>query len=98
MLVLQLLVLVPFDRRLFSQYIIQMDDSNALLSEVRRLTRLVAVFGTEGKSQREQIRTLASAGFPPKDIAALIGTTANTVRVALTDIRKKGKSKKRRQR
>ncbi len=75
-----------------------MDESNMILHELRRLIRLAAVLGTEGKSQREQIRILTSAGFPPKDIAALIGTTANTVRVALTDIRKKGKSKKRRQR
>ena len=75
-----------------------MDEPNVFVDELRRLTRLVAVLGTEGKSQREQIRILALAGFPPKDIAALIGTTGNTVRVALTDIRKKGKSKKRRQR
>jgi hypothetical protein len=73
-----------------------MDESNLTLNEVHRLTRLVAVLGTEGKPQREQIRILALAGFPPKDIAAFIGTTSNTVRVALAGLRKKGKSRKRR--
>jgi DNA-binding NarL/FixJ family response regulator len=75
-----------------------MDESNLTLNEVHRLTRLVAVLGIEGKPQRDQIRLLAAAGFAPKDIAALIGTTGNTVRVALTNIRKKGKSRKRSQR
>jgi DNA-binding CsgD family transcriptional regulator len=75
-----------------------MDESKMILHELRRLIRLVAVLGTEGKSQREQIRILASAGFPPKDISLFIGTTGNTVRVALAGLRKKGKSKRRRQR
>ncbi len=78
---------------------IYMSDSNETLEAgIRRLTRLVAVLGTDGKPQREQIRILASAGFLPKEIADLIGTTGNTVRVALANIRKKGKSGKRRQR
>ena len=74
-----------------------MSNSNETLEgEIRRLTHLVAVLGTDGKPQREQIRILASAGFPPKEIADLIGTTGNTVRVALANMRKKGKSGKRR--
>jgi DNA-binding CsgD family transcriptional regulator len=70
------------------------DLSEKLETNVRRLTHLVAVIGTDGKPQREQIRILALAGFTPKEIASLIGTTGNTVRVALTSIRKNAKSKK----
>ena len=74
-----------------------MSNSNEpLVIESRRLIHLVAVLGTEGKPQREQIQILASAGFPPKEIADLIGTTANTVRVSLAAMRKKRKSRKRR--
>ena len=72
-----------------------MDEVKILLEEVKRLSRLIAALGVDGKSQREQIRLLAAAGFPPIEIAPIIGTTANTVRVALTAIRKKGKSKPR---
>jgi DNA-binding CsgD family transcriptional regulator len=37
---------------------------------------------------------LSSAGFQPKEIAEICGTTANTVRVALSTIRKKRRSRK----
>ena len=71
------------------------DLSKSLEAEIRRLSHLVAVLGTDGKPQREQVRILASAGFSPKEIAGLIGTTGNTVRVTLANIRKKGKARKR---
>lgn len=75
-----------------------MSDATAQLQlEVRRLAHLVAVLGTDGKSQREQVRLLSAAGFPPKDIAKLIDTTPNTVRVALANLKKKPKNRKRRQ-
>lgn len=55
------------------------------------------VFGmTEGKSQTEQIRLLSAAGFKPKDIAETLGTTPNTVRVALSDLRKQKNKRPRR--
>jgi DNA-directed RNA polymerase specialized sigma24 family protein len=73
-----------------------MDEMKSLLEEVKRLSRLIAAFGVDNKPQREQIRLLAAAGFPPKDIAPMIGTTANTVRVALSAIRKVGKPKPKR--
>jgi DNA-binding NarL/FixJ family response regulator len=65
------------------------DGDSPLEAEVRRLAHLVAVIGTDGKPQRDQIRILAAAGFPPKGIAKLIGTTGNTVKVALANMRKK---------
>ena len=53
-----------------------------------RMLRLLGMFAVKGLSQREQISALSRAGFAPKDIAELLGTTANTVRVALVSIRK----------
>jgi len=76
-------------------YLQTMDEMKNLLEEVKRLSRLIGTFGVDGKSQREQIRLLAAAGFPPKDIAPMIGTTANSVRVALSAIRKVGKPQRR---
>lgn len=47
------------------------------------------VFGIAGeKSQTEQIRLLSAAGFKPKEIAQTLGTTPNTVSVALSNLRK----------
>jgi DNA-directed RNA polymerase specialized sigma24 family protein len=73
-----------------------MDEMKSLLEEVRRMSRLIAAVGIEDKPQREQIRLLTVAGFPPKDIATMIGSTANSVRVALSSIRKQGQSKSKR--
>jgi DNA-binding CsgD family transcriptional regulator len=66
--------------------------------EVKRLsTKLDAIIKlmvfslTVGKTQMEQVRLLSAVGFPPKEIAQTIGTTPNTVRVALSNLRKKQK-------
>jgi DNA-binding CsgD family transcriptional regulator len=55
------------------------------------LTRLVAIGLVNGKRQREQIKLLSIAGMGPNDIAELIGTTPNTVNVALSVLRKEKK-------
>jgi DNA-binding CsgD family transcriptional regulator len=54
------------------------------------------MIAVKGLSQTEQIATLSRSGFSPKEIAEVLGTTANTVRVALVGIRKTGRLKKRR--
>ena len=57
----------------------------------RRLDTLIKLVATgllAGKTQREQIQVLSKAGLPPREIAEFIGTTANTVRVELSAIRK----------
>lgn len=54
-------------------------------------TRLIAIGLVNGKPQKEQIRLLSIAGMGPKEIADLIGTTPNTVNVALSSLRKSGK-------
>ena len=41
-------------------------------------------------SQKEKILFLARAGLPPKDIADILGTTPNTVNVALSNARRDG--------
>ena len=59
-----------------------------ILDELRKVTRLLSVIATHGLSQRDQIAALARVGFTPKQTAELLGTTANTVSVYLSGIRK----------
>lgn len=68
-----------------------------LVAKIDVIIKLMALGITEGKSQTEQIMLLSSAGFKPKEIAQTLGTTSNTVRVALSNLRKersKGESRK----
>ena len=44
---------------------------------------------TNGKKQIKQIDSMSKAGFEPKEIAEMLGTTGNTVRVALAKLKKK---------
>lgn len=75
-----------------------MSESNRLLYEIAEklnyLVRLSAIQIAEGKTPRDQIQVLSSAGFGPKDIASLLGTTSNTVSVTLSQIRKKDRRKR----
>jgi DNA-binding NarL/FixJ family response regulator len=61
-----------------------------------KIINLMAIGLTNDKNQREKILILSKAGFQPKDIAALLGTTSGTIRVELSTLRnaKKNKSKK----
>jgi IS30 family transposase len=52
------------------------------------LIRLNAVALAEGRKRRDQIRLLSAGGLSPKAIAELIGTTANTVSVELSSLRR----------
>jgi len=64
-------------------------DRNVRLSEkLDRVLRLLAIMAVRGQSQTDQIAVLDRAGFPPKEIAEIVGTTPNTVRVTLVGIRK----------
>ncbi len=68
-----------------------------ILDRADKILRILAVIATKGLKQREQIALLDQAGLEPKDIANILGTTGNTVRVELVKIRrKKGKRKARR--
>ncbi|MEE9167745.1 MAG: hypothetical protein V3U24_09860 [Candidatus Neomarinimicrobiota bacterium] len=55
------------------------------------LVRLAAHSLVADKKQREQIMLLSNASFQPKEIAEILGTTPNTVRVALSAMRKREK-------
>jgi len=57
------------------------------------LIRLTAFSLIENKKQNEQFLLLSNAGFQPKEIAEIVGTTSNTVRVGLSSMRKKLKIK-----
>ena len=58
------------------------------MEKIDIVIRLSAISLISGKKQRDQIRLLSIAGMSPKEIADLIGTTPNTVNVALTNLRK----------
>ena len=55
------------------------------------LVRLAALSFVKDRPQQEKIMMLSGAGFQPKEIAGICGTTGNTVRVALSTARKKHK-------
>ena len=64
------------------------DINEQLVIELRRISVLLALNLAKGQSQREQVYLLARVGFQPKEIADILGTTANTVSVALSRSRK----------
>lgn len=57
--------------------------------------KLLGLIAVKGLPQTQQIAVLTRIGFTPKDIADVLGTTPNTVRVALVGIRKAQKLSKR---
>lgn len=72
---------------------------NKLVNEIEILTKVTALSVPkdkllEGKSQKEQIGLLDKLGFSPSLIALILGTTSNTVRVALSNLRIKKKRMK----
>jgi DNA-directed RNA polymerase specialized sigma24 family protein len=58
------------------------------LEKLDQILRILVVTATRGVKQRERIELLDGAGFSPKAIAELLGTTSNTVRVELVALRK----------
>lgn len=64
------------------------------LEKIEQILRILAVIATKGQKQREQIAILNQAGLAPKDIARLLGTSANTVRVELVSLRKAKRTRK----
>jgi CRP-like cAMP-binding protein len=59
------------------------------LAELKRITRLLSLLATKDlETQREKISLLASAGLEARDIAELLGTTRNTVSVAMSEMRR----------
>lgn len=69
---------------------INRDEELDLAGELNKLRRLLALSVIDGKKQREQIRLLSSAGLDRHEIADLLGTTAGTVSVEISNFRKSG--------
>jgi len=68
------------------------DETQELLGESKRTNRLLALLLAKGVQQNEAIAMLGTAGFKPRVIAELLGTTRNTVSVALS-VQKKRRTK-----
>ena len=69
------------------------DVENQVLQELQKISRLMAVTSLRELTQRERIELLGTAGFPPREIADLLGTTPNTVSVALSKMKRRGKTR-----
>jgi predicted transcriptional regulator len=61
------------------------------LVELKRIALLLAELIIRDVAQSDQIEILSKVGYQPREIADILGTTANTVRVTLANMRKKAK-------
>jgi DNA-binding NarL/FixJ family response regulator len=68
---------------------VNLDYEQKLERELRIVRRLLALSLMEGKKQREQIALLATAGMDRHEIAELVGTTAGTVSVEISNLKKR---------
>lgn len=64
------------------------------LEKLDQILRILVIAVTRGLKQREQIALLDQAGFQPKAIAELLGTSSNTVRVELVGLRRAATKKR----
>jgi hypothetical protein len=67
---------------------------STLMEKLNTLIRLLSLSVISGKSLREQMKILASAKFSHKEIADIVGTTADSVKVTLYQMRKERRRKK----
>jgi CRP-like cAMP-binding protein len=75
---------------------VNQDADQKLTTELRLVSRLLALSLIDGKKQREQIELLATAGMDRHVIAELVGTTAGTVSVEMSNLKKQGARRGRR--
>lgn len=66
----------------------EVNSNPELIEKLDRALQLLATLVVRDMPQTAQIAVLSRAGFAPKEIANVLGTTPNTVRVALVGIRK----------
>lgn len=63
-----------------------------IVAELRKIAKLLVLTLTKDEpKQVANIELLSKVGFAPREIAELLGTTPNTVNVALSQMRSKGK-------
>jgi hypothetical protein len=75
-------------RKTFWSFYMPKSTEQLVLEKLDQLLRVLTISVTSGLKQKEQIALLDRAGFQPKDIAGLLGTTGNTDNVALNAQRK----------
>lgn len=68
-------------------------DNQESIDLLKEIIALLSIQVKRGVSQSSLVKELSDAGLQPKRIAELMGTTSNTVRVALHSIRKNKKRK-----
>lgn len=66
-------------------------ENKEVITLLEEIVALLAVQIKRGTSQSILIKELGESGFQPKRIAELLGTTPNTVRVALHNYKKSPK-------
>jgi len=69
-------------------------EDDPVVAGLARVAKLLALILAEGKTKTEAILRLASVGFPPGEIADLLGTTPNTVSVVVHQAKKLARTKK----
>jgi DNA-binding CsgD family transcriptional regulator len=69
------------------------DDVAKALNRIARVLAVLLVEQGGDATQREKIRVLRLCGFGPKETAEILGTTRNTVNVALANLKGKGAKK-----
>ena len=68
---------------------VKQNSDSDLEGELRIVRRLLALTLIDGKKNREQIALLAAAGMDRHEIAELVGTTAGTVSVEISNLKKR---------
>ena len=64
------------------------DHSSEILERLDQIFNLLAIVATNNLTQRDRIALFSKVGLSPKQIAEMLGTSSNTVRVELVSIRK----------
>jgi DNA-binding NarL/FixJ family response regulator len=68
-------------------------DLSRIEEKLDKIIKLLILSSTPDWTQKDQIALLHRLGFAPKEIAEILGTTANTVSVTLSNLRSPGKLK-----
>jgi len=69
-------------------------DNEDPLVRMNQIMKALLLISLGSMKQRQQIETLAKAGFGRAEIAELVGSTANAVGVRLAEMKKGSKSRK----
>jgi predicted transcriptional regulator len=63
-------------------------EDSLIIERLDRLIRIIALTSMKNLTSTEKIGILSQAGFAPKEIAELLGTSQNVVNVRLSELRK----------